>query len=592
MELAFIASAVRRYFWIVLLVALVGILPGLLAGGGDAVYRSRGVLIIAPPPGSAPQYSSDPDRYVIGQLSVLRSPGLAAAAAELVGGGATADVTGNMVSFRHELESDIVEVTAESADPEFARDVVDAYLEAYTTQIEEQVAGERRPIDEQIGQVQGQLDVVNGQIRTTLRPLIDAQQSAPADQFLPLPGIEVIEPGLASQKEVLTQTLFDLQQERAEIDRNTRASVTGRIVQFGSLPSEPVDESSSALVAAGVVGGAFVGLLVAVVAARVSPRVLDDAHAEEILGQPVFGSFPYDRALAADRRAAVESMPDSVVRFVKSLCVRAESRASGSDALTVLIVGTRRSCGATTLAGTMASSFLSNGSAVLLIDADPDRPTLASTFIDENAPSATVRRRRSTKDRRRIGAAADTATGADLTIVRFGRRDMSSTLRRRHVSEGLAEARTAADIVVIDGGPLLAASSTLDLARQCDVVILAMPKDQKVRPLAAVSAELAGRPILPVWTPPKRRLGPRMAWSMRNTRRTGPTTHDVADGDAVAARLSANRPARVRSESPSSDSATPLPTNRLQDHVALSDDVAETSQHAAAEQRVGRNRLR
>jgi hypothetical protein len=65
-----------------------------------------------------------------------------------------------------------------------------------------------------------------------------------------------------------------------------------------------------------------------------------------------------------------------------------------------------------------------------------------------------------------------------------------------------------ADTVVIDGGPLMGSASTVQLSRECDVVVLAVPvARQRVDELDVVRDQLdrAGRVVLPIATPAVRR---------------------------------------------------------------------------------------
>ena len=63
-----------------------------------------------------------------------------------------------------------------------------------------------------------------------------------------------------------------------------------------------------------------------------------------------------------------------------------------------------------------------------------------------------------------------------------------------------------ADVVVFDAGSLMASATAVQLTWLCDVVVLAMPTQQRIRGLETVATELQGRKqVLPVWTPARRR---------------------------------------------------------------------------------------
>ncbi len=135
MELAFVVSALRRRFCVVTLLALLGSSPGLTA---DPVvgsnYRSTAVLLVQPPTRATVNlFSTDPDRYVVSQLSVLGSESLAEdvakrASAQLgvqLSGGDAALIT----DISHSPGTDIVEVTTTAITPELAAAVAQGYAE-------------------------------------------------------------------------------------------------------------------------------------------------------------------------------------------------------------------------------------------------------------------------------------------------------------------------------------------------------------------------------------------------------------------------------------------------------------------------------
>ena len=135
-------SAVRRYYWIVILGAVLGAGLGLFLGGGGAdQYESRAVLLVSPPTQSRAVFnvSDVADRYVTGQLSVLASQGLAAEVAETLGDDTTIEEVAGAVSFEREPLTDVVHVLARSPDPERAQAIGDAYVTAYMNALQSQL---------------------------------------------------------------------------------------------------------------------------------------------------------------------------------------------------------------------------------------------------------------------------------------------------------------------------------------------------------------------------------------------------------------------------------------------------------------------
>src|SRR5687767_5874916 len=100
MELAFVIDAVRRYFWVVIVGALLGgaAAAGLQTNAPDT-FESRGVLLVTPPVGGGS--SGDSERYVAGQLAILRSAGLAEQVAEELDDDTSAAAVAGAVTFEH-----------------------------------------------------------------------------------------------------------------------------------------------------------------------------------------------------------------------------------------------------------------------------------------------------------------------------------------------------------------------------------------------------------------------------------------------------------------------------------------------------------
>ena len=119
MELSFVTSALRRYWWVVVGMAVLGMIPGLLLGGSDGPpkYESRAVMLVSAPSANG---GGDPDRYLSGQLSVLRSEQMADDAAAILDDGSNGGDVGPNVSIQREPQTDVVTIVAQSPSPERA----------------------------------------------------------------------------------------------------------------------------------------------------------------------------------------------------------------------------------------------------------------------------------------------------------------------------------------------------------------------------------------------------------------------------------------------------------------------------------------
>lgn len=483
MELSFVTSALRRYWWVVVGMAILGMLPGLLLGGSDGPpeYESQAVMIVTQP---SDVTGSDPDRYLAGQLSVLRSEKLADDAATVLDDGSTGGDVGPNVSIQREPQTDVVTIVARSPSPERAQVMAQAYIDAYRTLVSERVASAQEArlaqLNEQIAEKQTERDDIAESIRLALLPYENQQ---------PRPTPEQVAPGDVTRQETVQEELSDLVGARTELE-TAQTQIGVQPVQDATLPTEPVATPPNTLLVIGFIGGALLGVVAAVVLARLSPNVIGDLQVEEILGQPVVGTVPAIHRSGTDLVAAV---PARATEVIEALCVRAEAMGRDVTTPTVVVVGTERGIGTTLVSALVARRFADTGARALLVDADPRQPDLAPQIAADGG---------SVGHDPLAGPIGRETRVPGLTVIDLG--DIEVPLRtpsvRPSISERLHAAAAASDVVVFDGGPLMDAASTLHLSRAADAVILVMSTRQKVQRLDLVASELRGRPVLPVWS--------------------------------------------------------------------------------------------
>lgn len=513
MELAFLTSAVRRYFWIVVLGAVLGALPGLyMTVTAEEFYESRAVLLIAPPTqtrATVVNYQGDPDRYVAGEMSVLES--LSDRVAESVEGVAPGDLAAN-VTFEQQPLTDVVVIVAKAATPELAQQIADAYVTEYFEVLRTQLAGTQGPaieeIDLELEELKTEMDALDAQIATAMARFIEREA---------VPTVEQVAPQLASEKAALTASYSELQATRSELNSGLR--VASRTVREANLPTEPVSSSSRMLILAGIVAGGFLGLLAAVVVARLSRSVIDDEQAEEILGHYLVGTMPDWPELGTGRAAIFDPPGAQIEQFLDSLGVRVEAVGQGTGTVTAVVCGVRSSAGTTTLASALAVQLASPDVTVLLVDGDRQHPEISALLgsAGGNADHEVV----------------DTTVDNLQFVTLAGLTALASSPggdRRPNAETQLSVASSYADVVIIDGGALMGSASTVQLSRVCDVVLLAIPRRQSTRGLEGVSNELRSRNhLLPVWVP----VGGRASKRSFGGRSDDPTKGDPIEVDEV-----------------------------------------------------------
>ncbi len=492
------------------LFALLGALPGLLTD--DTVisndYRSvADISIEQPTQANAGFFTSDPDRYVIGQLSVLESAGLVQEVADL--NNLTPFDVRQAVEIEQLPETDVVEIRAVYTDPETARGIAQGYVDAYMSTLETDRSDqdELDRLNSEIQILQNRLSVLNTRIQEQMQPYLDALRRE--DPPPPVPQPSSVDPAAVTERDLAQAELQALISQKNTLISDSRLRVNTRVIQNATLPTEPLPAGGQFLLAGGLFAGAMLGVVVALTWARFSTKVLDEDTASEILGAPVVSEFPHYRSLARQPLAAFQSLPRSAVPVIDQLGVLAEAKASIDQPLAVVVVGTQRGAGATTLALAMAERFAAGGSSVVLVDADVRDPRITAIFnatADGGVP-AVVANDGALIDQR--GRSVFTRTmDPEVSVLGLGANRGQASLRRDTVASVLEAARRKAQIVVVDGGPALDLASTLQLTALCDAVVLALPLSrQKSDLLADLSRQLGDvRPrLLPVVTSPARR---------------------------------------------------------------------------------------
>ena len=521
MELTFILKAVRRYWWAMVACIAVGAIPLVMFDStSEPYYESRAIILVSPPSESRVQvsFNSDPDRYVLSQLSVLRSESLAAQVATRVPAGTTTEVL-ESVAIEREPETDIVEIVSKAGDAERARVLAQTYLDIYfeslRAAVDETQLPELQRLAVDLDALRAQIAFVDASLAEAIAPYIPTPGVLRAGQsYPPIPGIDSVAPALVSQKAALLEEYNQVLETKTELELNSKLRVTSQIVQPATTPTTQLVDANRFIGLAGLLAGGFIGLLVCITLARLSRKSNDIGQTAQLLGGSLVGSFPSARGLAKSRRVAVEQLPNRAVALVDDLCVRAEANAEVGKALTVLVAGTERSSGTTTLAGAMANRYAANGSQVLLIDVDTRDPELTRLFapgnpgipglLASNGQDATLPRRG------RDGVRHDPfcPTGVPgLSVVGIGDKS-SSSFRRQHVPDIIAIAARHAHVVVFDGGPMMDAAATVQLAQMVDAVVVAVPDRRQFNTLlTSIAAQIKGRrgELLVVSMPARRR---------------------------------------------------------------------------------------
>jgi len=501
MELSFVIAALKRRIWIVLIFVQLGALPFILGSNPAteaAAYESE-ALIEMLPSATARTFTAEPNRYVLTQMEVLRSLELAAEVAERL------DVVDGPEPIRRNttidqiVDTDAVSVRVRLADPVEAQRVAQMIAVVYIERLFAAEDASRIPdlerIDADLAVAKTQLEEVNGRLLEAMTPFLN--DSRDTGGGVPLPSI--VAPNEASDQTFLLAEIQRLEQQRSALV-SQQSGVNTTIVQNATVPENRVQEATGIFNLAFLIGMSLLGVTVALVWARLSPKLLDEVHATEVLGIPVVAKVKRSGALKRDPLVAFNRLPQDLISSIDQIAVQAEALAEIDRPLTIAVVGSQRGSGTTTTAVALAARFAAAEYSVLVVDADRRDPWISEVFAssDHGGLPALI---------------GHSPVGVDKIFSRTSEPDVrvlglggnGAALRRESVPLLVERTREAANVIIFDGGPLLDAASTVELTNVVDAVVLAVPLSAaRVDDLTIVTRQLnnvAGR-VLPVLTGP------------------------------------------------------------------------------------------
>ncbi len=520
MELSYLISAIRKRPWIVVLGLVLGAIGAATVSGPSVVqYEAQSaVLIQAPSSLTGGGGTTDPNRYLQSQLGVLKSLDLAEQTASAIGGTYTRQQVTNSVRIVERAGNDVVDVFATAPTAAEAAKLADTYVTVYIDYLRDQaIASNSQDLDEinqKLLEFEARLKDLSQQIADAKGAYIFTVLQTFSDLTTP-PDFVVPEAAIAQvEYDTTIQQYEGLLGTRTALEAEARTKVATEVVQKAVEPSAPLPTSRLLYVIAGAIAGAVMGLFACVLTARLSKRIVDDTQTATILGHALVGTIGRQNQLTAPLPELLRANAYPALTVIDELCVRAEANARRPGYVTVAVVGTEQSAGATTVATAMAAQFARFGTQVLLVDADPRRSGITEGFkafgdggipaLLATAPDGSMTSGRRTSDNFRRARSLITPTSVpEIAVLGRGDKSGAPSLRRSDAETLVERALTLAPVVVIDAGAVLDSASTVELCRIVDAVVLAVPSHrQAVSQLEVVARQLGRRQgeLLPIST--------------------------------------------------------------------------------------------
>ena len=292
----------------------------------------------------------------------------------------------------------------------------------------------------------------------------------------------------------LAQRLQQLQS--AQVLQESNALLVKRADDAGQIEPQPM---RSAAVAFGL--AVFLGLGLAFLIDALDTRVRDPEELADALGLPLLGSLPETpRSLRSSGRIVMLDDPDSAdAELYRMLRTSLEVTALRGGCRSIMVTSALAQEGKSTTAANLAIALARTGRHVVLVDLDLRRPSLDRFFALRGKPGMTdlVFGRSSIGDagvRLTFGDVLEPAFAGDLRLLRHGGGEPgedkhepgildvigSGTLPPNpgefmvtsELDATLEQLQNRADLIIVDGPPMLLAGEALTLSSKVDALLL------------------------------------------------------------------------------------------------------------------------
>lgn len=285
--------------------------------------------------------SNDPAREAATNVELVSFEEVADRTARRLGRGLSGEDVSDATEVEAEGQSDVVSISANARDPEFAARLANTFGEEY---VDFRRQADRSKIREAQQLVRRDLSGLSAKER----------RSDPGEQLA----------GRLSQLGVLAS----LQTGNAELAETARPP---------DDPSSPQPVRDAAL---GLVLGALLGLALALLVDRLDRRLRDPKEVEDAFERPVLAGLPESNALKNDADPLLRGVPEGEREAFRMLRANLRYFNVSRDIRSVLITSSGSGDGKSTVAWGLAVAAASSGSRTLLVEADLRHPSLAARY--------------------------------------------------------------------------------------------------------------------------------------------------------------------------------------------------------------------
>lgn len=457
--------------WVVLLSTVMVVVPAAVwANAKTPMYRATAEMVLEEKRSEVlftpSEQQGEPTRAIATEAKRIRSRAVREAASEKLG--YQADVETAASGF-----DNVIEVTAESTDPERAAATANTFVTTYialrrATAIAD-ILDAQTEIQRKIDEKQRAIDAINAEVA-----------AAPPSQQQALAQARAFDRASLENQQKLFRDSVDQLQVNASLNSGGAEMLTP-----ADPPADPFEPKVARTAALALVAGVMLGAALAFVREFLDSRIKNERDLELAApGLPVLGTVPSVRGWRKVHRAQLVSISDpSSVATEAYRTLRASVQFLGVDrpVRVIQITSPSASEGKTTTTANLAVALARAGNRVVVMCCDLRRPRLHAFFGMSNhvgLTSVLVRDASLTEALQRIHG-----EDLDLRLLASGPipPNPSELLSGERFAEVLALLRAQTDIVLIDSPPALAVSDANVLASRVDSVMLVVRPGRTTR---------------------------------------------------------------------------------------------------------------
>ena len=399
------------------------------------------------------------------EQQLATSPDVVANAAELAA--EAGDTGGDLGSVSASVPSDtqFLDISYSSTDPETAQLWADAYARGYMEYRREQALGyytsAKAGYDAEIQDLQGQIATKQAE-----------WEAAGLDE----------KPGIRAELDLLELSLQDLTRQSSQFPFPV-AETAAEMVAPADLPDVPFEPNWTRNIAMALAAGLVLGLAVVFLRERLDDRLRGRDDLEEAAGAPVLAIVPHQsgwKRKSTTKLIARDAPRTAGAEAYRTIRTNIGFMGGTNDLRLIALVSPSMGEGKTTTTANLAVSLAHTGKRVIAVSCDLRKPRLHKFFDLSNERGLTS----VLMDGLSVPEVAQRVGGLEsLRVIASGPipHNPSELLGSDDMEQLLADLRRLADFVLIDTAPILAVSDALTIAPKMDGVLLIVDADSTMR---------------------------------------------------------------------------------------------------------------